>query len=86
MTKTNNETQAAAEAAAAAAAFQFNAVQPNFYQEISNNGGSAAQPFQIQITLPPLPAAVAGDTTVVGAGNGANPPASSAADDEDYDT
>ncbi len=84
--KTNNETKAAAEAAAAAAAaaFQFNAVQPNFYQEISNNGGGAAQPFQIQITLPPLPAAVAGDSTVVG--NGANPSASSAADDEDYDT
>ena len=81
--KANNDPQAAA-AAAAAAAIQFNAVQPNFYQEISNNGGGTAQPFQIQITLPPLPTAV--ESTATGVGNGLNPPPSSAADDEDYDT
>ena len=49
---------------------QFNAVQPNFYQEINNT-----QPhLQIQITLPPNDAQKAGNCQ------------ETAADDDDYDT
>nr|CAG4650595.1 EOG090X0H1B [Sida crystallina] len=51
---------------------QFNAVQPNFYQEINNTQA----PFQIQINLPPHDAAV---------GNG-QINKETTAEDDDYDT
>ena len=56
---------------------QFNAVQPNFYQEINN----AQVPFQIQIHLPPheTPAAVVA--------NGVSQAVKEATvEDDDYDT
>lgn len=71
-------------ATAQQASFQFNAVQPNFYQEI---GGQNNSSFQIQINLPPQTAPSENDKM----GNGqekevALPIAHHANDDDDYDT
>ncbi|EFX72335.1 hypothetical protein DAPPUDRAFT_216125 [Daphnia pulex] len=73
-----------ASATAQQASFQFNAVQPNFYQEI---GGQNNSSFQIQINLPPQTAPSENDKM----GNGqekevALPTAHHANDDDDYDT
>nr|SVE77335.1 EOG090X0H1B [Daphnia lumholtzi]SVE77955.1 EOG090X0H1B [Daphnia lumholtzi]SVE78584.1 EOG090X0H1B [Daphnia lumholtzi] len=67
------------------AAFQFNAVQPNFYQEI---GGQNNSSYQIQINLPPETAPCESDKI----GNGQEKEVAPATahhannDDDDYDT
>lgn len=67
------------------AAFQFNAVQPNFYQEI---GGQNNSSYQIQINLPPETAPRESDKI----GNGQEKEVAPATahhannDDDDYDT
>lgn len=66
------------------ASVQFNAVQPNFYQEI---GGQSNSSFQIQINLPPQTALSEGDKASNGQQSETAPPtAHPTNDDEDYDT
>nr|SVE75478.1 EOG090X0H1B [Daphnia dolichocephala] len=74
-----------ASATAQQASFQFNAVQPNFYQEI---GGQTNSSFQIQINLPPETAPSESDKIGNGQEKEVPPPTTHHAnnDDDDYDT
>ena len=70
-------------ATAQQAPFQFNAVQPNFYQEIGGSNSS----FQIQINLPPQTAPSESDKMSNGQQNEEAPiSAHPANEDDDYDT
>lgn len=72
-------------ATAQQAAFQFNAVQPNFYQEI---GGQNNSTYQIQINLPPETAPSESDKIGNGQEKEVAPSTAHHAnnDDDDYDT
>nr|SVE76110.1 EOG090X0H1B [Daphnia hispanica] len=74
-----------ASATAQQAAFQFNAVQPNFYQEI---GGQNNSSYQIQINLPPETAPSESDKISNGQEKEVAPSTAHHAnnDDDDYDT
>lgn len=72
-------------ATANTASLQFNAVQPNFYQEI---GGQNSSSFQIQINLPPQAAPNDGDKPNNGQQSeiGVPPTMHHINDNDDYDT